>query len=164
MAQTLNSLNDLFIWELKDMLSAEHQFAAVLPKMIDKASTPELKEDLSNSLKETETQTDRLVQIFNLLDVPVAEEWCDGMAGILKEGEQLLFVDGNCAAVDAGLIGAAQKVEHYEISAYGTLRSFAHSLGRDDVANLLQLSLQEIASTDDVLTCVAETCVNDRAA
>jgi ferritin-like metal-binding protein YciE len=164
MPQSINSLNDLFIWELKDMLNAEHQIAAALPKMIDKASTPELKQDFQNHLKETEEQAHRLEQIFDMLGVPVAEEFCDGMAGILKEGQKLLMVDGKGAAVDAGLIGAAQKVEHYEISAYGTLRTFAHHLGRDDVANLLQKTLKEESATDSLLTRVAESSVNDQAA
>ncbi|MHB9132760.1 MAG: YciE/YciF ferroxidase family protein [Armatimonadota bacterium] len=160
----LNSLNDLFIMELKDMLSAEHQIVQALPKMIDAASSQQLKDKFQQHLDQTREQAQRLEKIFSMLGVPVEEEFCVGMAGIIKEGEKLIEEQGEPMVMDAGLIGAAQKVEHYEISAYGTLRTFARTLGRDDVADMLQTTLKEESYTDQMLTKVAEQSINKKAA
>jgi len=164
MGESLHSLKDLFVEQLQDMYNAERQIIAALPKMIDGASSPELKEDFRNHLEVTRDQAQRLERVFAMLDLPAEEHFCAGMAGLLKEGEDVLEMDAAPAVRDAALIAAAQKVEHYEIATYGTLRTFARTLGFTDAAGLLQKTLREEAQTDELLTRVAESGINRKAA
>jgi len=164
MAQEMHSLHDLFVMELKDTLDAEHQIVDALPKMIDAASSPTVKTKFQQHLQETQQQIQRLHQVFEKLNMQPEREHCDGMAGIIKDGEKMLMMHGDPATMDAALIGSAQKVEHYEISAYGTLRTFARTLGRNDIADLLQTTLQEESKTDELLTQVAVRSINKKAA
>lgn len=162
--ETLHSLHDLFVMELKDVLDAEHQIVDALPKMIDAASSSTVKAKFEQHLKTTKTQIERLHEVFNKLEMKPEREHCNGMAGIIKDGEKLVTMPGDAMTKDAGLIAAAQKVEHYEISSYGTLRTFAHTLGRDDLARLLETTLQEESETDHLLSDVAKNSINKKAA
>lgn len=152
----VSSLHDLFIQELKDIYDAEHRIIDVLPKMVDAASTPELKQDFQKYIDVSRRQAARLEQIFDMLDVDPERVTCDGIVGILKEGEKLITAEGDPKVKDAALIAAAQKVEHYEIATYGTLRTWALDMGHNNIADLLQQTLNEKASTDKELTSVAE--------
>lgn len=151
------TLDKLFIDELEDMYSSENQIVESLPKLIKLASFPELKEALSNHLKETKDQVTRIEKIFGLLDLPVKEKTCEAMEGILKEAEELTKNIAKSATLDAAIISAAQKVEHYEIASYGTLRSFAKYLElEDEILDLLQETLDEEGDADKTLTKIAE--------
>lgn len=163
MPMKLNSLEDLFIMELKDMYNAEKQIADALPKMVQAASTQELKDKFNRHLEVTKNQIQRLEEVFDMMDMEPEEEKCEGMAGLIKEGEAILTSEGDPKTRDAGLIVAAQKVEHYEIATYGTLRTFAGTLGYPDIADKLQKTLDEEARTDHILTEVAENSVNPSA-
>lgn len=162
--QNLQSLNDLFTNELKDILNAEKQITQALPKMIDATSSPQLKAKFEAHLKQTNDQIQRLNEVFSMLGLQPSEEHCEGMAGIIRDGEKIVSAQGDPAVKDAGIIAAAQKVEHYEISSYGTLRTFAQTLGRNDIAEKLQVTLKQEAATDEILTQVAERSVNKKAA
>ena len=157
-------LHELLVYELKDLYSAEHQIIKSLPKMARAASTPDLKRALEKHLTETRRQAQRLEQIGRALNVKVSGKKCKGMEGLIKEGKELLEEGLDESALDAGLIGAAQKVEHYEIAAYGTARTHAHVLGLDKVARLLQQTLDEEGETDKKLTAIAERVINTGAA
>lgn len=151
------TLNNLFLDELKDMYSAENQIVESLPKLIKLASFPELKEALTHHLTETKNQVKRIEKIFSLLDLPVKEKNCEAMEGILKEAEDLLKNKTKSAILDAAIISSAQKVEHYEIASYGTLRSFAKYLELDDeILDLIQETLDEEGMADNKLTKIAE--------
>ena len=156
-------LHDLFVDELKDLYSAENQLIKALPRMARAASTPELKRAFEKHLGETRRQAQRLEQIGRALDVKVTGRKCKGMEGLIAEGKELLQEDLEENALDAGLIGAAQKVEHYEIAAYGTARTHAQMLGHDRIARLLQQTLDEEGETDKKLTAIAERMVNAEA-
>ena len=156
-------LHDLFVDELKDLYNAENQLIKALPRMAKAASTPELKRAFEKHLGETRRQAQRLEQIGRALDVKVTGRKCKGMEGLIAEGKELLQEDLEENALDAGLIGAAQKVEHYEIAAYGTARTHAQLLGHDRVARLLQQTLDEEGETDKKLTAIAERMVNAEA-
>lgn len=164
------NLNDLFIDELQDMYSAENQILEALPKLIKAASLPDLKDALSKHLKETEDQVTRLETIFSILGIPPVEKTCEGMAGIIAEGSELLRNISKSSTLDAAIISAAQKVEHYEISSYGTLRSFAKHLDlSSEIIDLLQDTLNEEGAADKKLTTLADgsffsTGVNQEAA
>lgn len=150
-------LHQLFIAELEDMLSAENQIVESLPNLIRLASLPELKEALTTHLKETKNQVNRLDQIFSILSMSPAENTCEGMEGILKEAEELTANKKPSATLDAAIISAAQKVEHYEMASYGTLRSFANHLDLDsEITDLLQESLDEEGAADKKLTKIAD--------
>lgn len=152
-----NGLYQLFVDELEDMYSSEHQILQSLPKLIKLASLPELKEALSHHLKETEHQVRRLEQVFSLIGITPQENTCEAMEGLLKESEELVENKSKSPALDAAIISAAQKVEHYEIASYGTLRSFAKHLNFDrEVADLLQDILNEEGAADKKLTKIAE--------
>lgn len=152
-----NGLNALFIAELEDMYSSEHQIIEGLPRLIKLASLPELKEALTKHLKETENQARRIERIFTLLSREPAEKTCEAMQGLLREADDLLENKTKSATLDAAIIGAAQKIEHYEIASYGTLRSFAKNLDFDsEILNLLQETLEEEAAADKKLTKIAE--------
>lgn len=149
-------LKELFIDELADMYSAENQILQALPKLIKLASLPDLKDALTAHLEETENQVTRLEEIFSLLDLPITEKKCEGMEGILKEGEEIVENKSKSPLLDAAIISAAQKVEHYEMASYGTLRSFAKHLDLDsEIADLLQENLDEEGAADKKLTKIA---------
>jgi|LakMenEpi03Aug12_release.lakeMendotaPanAssembly.Ray.scaffolds.fasta_scaffold22992_2 ferritin-like metal-binding protein YciE len=151
------TFNDLFIDELKDIYSCEHQIVESLPKLIKLASLPELKEALTKHLKETENQVVRIEKIFTILGIEPVEITCEGMEGLLKEAEELTENKNKTPILDAAIISAAQKVEHYEIASYGTLRSFAKQLNLpSEILELLQDTLDEEAAADKKLTKLAE--------
>ena len=150
-------LHGLFIDELEDMYSSEHQIVESLPKLIKLASLPELKEALTKHLKETENQVKRIEKIFAILDHENKEKTCKAMEGLLKEADDIVKNKTKSPALDAAIISACQKVEHYEIASYGTLRSFAKHLDFDsEVIDLLQDTLDEEAGADKKLTKIAD--------
>ncbi len=156
----LNNLGDLFIHELKDLYSAEQQILQALPKMAAAADHQELRRAFQEHEEVTRDQVRRLDMIADDLGVELTGHKCKGIEGILKEGEELLKADADADVLDAGLIGAAQRVEHYEIAGYGTARTFARRLGHGRAAELLQQTLDEEGSTDQRLTRIAESMVN----
>jgi ferritin-like metal-binding protein YciE len=160
MAEEMNPLEELLIDELKDIYSAENQIIKALPKMVKGASAPELKRAFERHLEETRRQVERLDQIGEALEIKLTGKKCKGMEGLIEEGKEMLEEDLDENAIDAGLIGAAQKVEHYEIAAYGTARTHAEMLGYNKVARLLQQTLNEEANTDKKLTQLAESIIN----
>ena len=160
MAEETNPLNELLQEELRDLYSAETQIVKALPKMAKAASSPELRRAFERHLEETKRQVERLDQIGEELEVKMTGKKCKGMEGLLAEGRELMEEDLEEDALDAGLIGAAQKVEHYEIAAYGTARTHADMLGYRRIAKLLQQTLNEEGATDKKLTQLAESVVN----
>lgn len=160
-----NGFHKLYIEELKDLYSAETQLTKALPKMAKAASSDELRQAIEQHLKETEGHVQRLEQIFEKLERSPRGKRCKGMAGLIEEGSELLKEKGEMEAevLDAGLIAAAQRVEHYEIAAYGTARTFAQRLGQQEVAKLLQQTLDEEYAADRKLTAIAEGGVNQEA-
>ena len=160
MAEETNPLNELLQEELRDLYSAETQIVKALPKMAKAASSPELRRAFERHLEETKRQVERLDQIGEELEVKMTGKKCKGMEGLLAEGRELMEEDLEDDALDAGLIGAAQKVEHYEIAAYGTARTHAEMLGYRRIAKLLQQTLNEEGATDKKLTQLAESVVN----
>jgi ferritin-like metal-binding protein YciE len=156
----LNSLQDLFIEDLKDLYNAETQLVKALPKMAKAANSPDLKNAFQTHLKETEGHVQRLEQIFEDLDESPKGKKCKAMEGLIEEGKELMEEDAEPEVMDAGLIGAAQKVEHYEIAGYGTVRTYAEMLGNDQAARLLQQTLDEEGMTDKKLNKLAMQCIN----
>lgn len=155
---------DLFELELKDLYSAEKQLMKALPKMAKAATNEDLKEAFESHLAETEEQIERLETIFKQLDVSYARvEKCKAMTGLIEEGESLMEEGLEPSVLDAGLICAAQKVEHYEIAGYGCARTFAQQLGHSKVADLLQETLDEEGMANKKLTEIAESVVNQDA-
>jgi ferritin-like metal-binding protein YciE len=146
----LESLRELFIEELQDLYSAENQIIDALPDMIEKASSPDLKAGFTNHLEQTRQQVARLDRIFDQLgdEVDRDDKTCKGMQGILKDGKELLKSDAEPEVLDAGMIAAAHRVEHYEIAGYGTVRTYALLLGRNEWVQLLERTLQEEKDTD----------------
>jgi ferritin-like metal-binding protein YciE len=159
----LKSAQDLFVHELQDLYSAEQQITQALPEMIQAASSQELKNAFQEHLNVTKQQIQRLEQIANQVGVSPQGKQCEGMAGLIEEGRTLINEGGESAVLDAGLIGAAQKVEHYEIAGYGTARTIARQLGNQEAAQLLQQTLEEESQTDEKLTRIAEQNVNQQA-
>lgn len=160
----MQTLHDLFIDQLKDMHSAERQLIAALPKMARAASAPELRQAFEQHLETTKSQADRLGQVFEMMGATQGRKKCKGMEGLIAEGEELIMEDGMAPAVkDAGLIAAAQKVEHYEIASYGTLRTYADMMGHKEASRVLQQILDEEGRTDKMLTQLAEQHVNIQA-
>ena len=152
----LESLEELLINELQDLYSAETMLIKALPKMAQKASSPQLRVAFESHLQQTEGQKRRLDQIFDeLRDIDREDRKCKGLEGIIKEGEELIKADAEPEVRDAGLISAAQRVEHYEIAAYGTVRTYAQLLGRNNWAQLLQQTLDEEKQTDQKLNDLA---------
>jgi ferritin-like metal-binding protein YciE len=160
MAEEMNPLQELLIDELKDIYNAEAQIVKALPKMAKAASSPELKRAFEKHLLETKRQVERLDQIGAALDIKMTGKKCYGMEGLIAEGKEIMEEDLDENAIDAGLIGAAQKVEHYEIAAYGTARTHAALLGLNKIARLLQQTLDEEGNTDKKLTALAESIIN----
>jgi ferritin-like metal-binding protein YciE len=161
----LNSLRDLYITELKDLYNAEEQILKALPTMMEAASSPELRNAFAQHLEETRMQVQRLERIFSMLDESPKGQKCKGMAGLIEEGEEIMDegADAPPAVCDAALIGSAQRIEHYEISGYGTARTYAQRLGLDDQADILEETLQEERATDKKLTQIAESYINEEA-
>jgi ferritin-like metal-binding protein YciE len=160
----LRSLRELYINELRDLYSAENQIIKALPKMAKSASSEELKTGFNEHLEQTKTHVERLEQIFKRLDVSPKGKKCTGMEGLIEEGSELLEEDAEPEVLDAGLICAAQKVEHYEMAGYGCVRTYARILGDEQAAELLQQTLEEEAETDKKLTEMAESTINLEAA
>jgi ferritin-like metal-binding protein YciE len=154
------SLQDLFVSELKDLYSAENQLVKALPKMAKAAGTEDLKRAFEEHLEQTKGHVERLEQIFDKLDVSTKGKKCKAMEGLIEEGKDMIDEDAEADVKDAGLIAAAQKVEHYEIAGYGSARTFARMLGNEEAANLLQQTLNEEAEADKKLTAIAESHVN----
>lgn len=163
-AVKLESLRELFVKELQDLHSAENQILKALPKMAKEASEPELKQAFEEHLEQTKGHVERLEQIFEKLGASSKGKKCKGMEGLLKEGKELMEEDAEPAVRDAGMIAAAQKVEHYEIAGYGSARTYAHMLQEREAENLLQETLDEEGETDKKLTQIAESAVNAQAA
>lgn len=159
---SVNTLHELLVEEIKDLYDAEKQLVKALPKMAKAATNPELKQGFTNHLEETKAQVSRLEAVFEKLSVPAKGKTCKAMQGLVEEGSEAIELDAPDAIRDACLIGAAQRVEHYEIAAYGTARSLAETLGEDEVAELLQQTLDEEKDTDETLTELAQT-VNEEA-
>jgi ferritin-like metal-binding protein YciE len=153
----LENLQQLYLKELRDLYDAEKQITEALPKLIDAASNPELKNGLQEHLNVTNTQISRLERIFQSLNEKPTGETCKGMKGVIKEGDEIVSAGGDPATVDAGIISAAQRVEHYEMAGYGTVRTYAKLLGQQEHANLLQQTLQEEEQADKTLTQIANT-------
>jgi ferritin-like metal-binding protein YciE len=146
----LESLRELFIEELQDLYSAENQIIEALPKMIEKASSPDLKAGFTQHLEQTRQHVARLDRIFDQLgdDVDRDDKTCKGMQGIIKDSKELLKTDAEPEVLDAGMIAGAQRVEHYEIAGYGTVRTYAQLLGRNEWVQVLEQTLQEEKDTD----------------
>lgn len=155
-----SSLRDAFIDELRDAYDAEKQIIKALPKLVKKASNKQLKAAFAAHLEETKGQVDRLEKAFHLIDEKVKGKHCEGIAGILKEGKSVMEEDFDDATMDACLIASAQRVEHYEIAAYGTMIAWAKCLGETKVVRLLEETLKQEDSADKKLTGLAEDGIN----
>ena len=151
----LQSLNDLFVEQLQDLYSAETQLVEALPKMASAASHEELRDAFEQHLAETREHVARLTRIFGDLGVTPGSETCEGMKGLIKEGEEILKMQGDPTVIDAALIAAAQRVEHYEIAGYGTVKTLAGHLDLGDVKDLLDDTLDEEGKADKLLTKIA---------
>lgn len=156
----LETLKDLYVEELKDLYSAENQILKALPQMAKAAASPELRAGFEEHFSQTKEHVSRLEQIFESLGKSPRGKHCKGMEGVLEEGKELLKEDAEPEVLDAGLIAAAQHVEHYEIAGYGVCRTYAKLLGEDRAATLLQTTLNEEETTDRKLTKLAETSIN----
>ena len=159
----LDTLQTLYINELRDLYSAENQLLKALPKMAKGASSEELKNALENHLRQTESHVERLEQVFEELNQAPKGKTCRAMKGLIEEGSEILKEQGDPSVLDAGIIVAAQKVEHYEIAGYGSVRTFAELLGQKKAAELLQTTLDEESEANELLNGLAETTVNPEA-
>jgi ferritin-like metal-binding protein YciE len=160
----IKTMDDLFLHTLRDIYYAEKQITKALPEMIDKASSPQLKQGFQTHLRETENHVKRLEQAFELLGKKAQGVDCPAIDGIIKEAKEVAGEVDDKAVLDAALIAAAQAVEHYEMTRYGTLVAWAKQLGRANVVTLLTQTLEEEKATDKKLTSIAETQVNRKAA
>ena len=160
----IKTLDDLFVHTLQDIYYAENQITKNLPTMIEKASNPELKSAFQTHLKETEGQIARLERVFNMHGVPVKGVTCAAMDGIMAETKEIISDCGDPHVLDAAMLSAAQAVEHYEMTRYGSLVAYAEQLGRHDCATVLKETLEEEKATDRKLTAIAERRVNAEAA
>jgi ferritin-like metal-binding protein YciE len=156
----METLKDLYVEELKDLYSAENQIIKALPKMIKAASHDDLKDAFSRHLRETEIHAQRIEQVCDELGISPKGKKCVGMEGLLKEGSELIKEKPEPDVLDAGLIAAAQHVEHYEMAGYGCVRTYARQLGYESQAELLQTTLDEEGDTDKLLTQIAESSIN----
>jgi ferritin-like metal-binding protein YciE len=159
----LDTLQKLYTDELRDLYNAENQLVKALPKMAKAASSEELKEAFEKHLEQTKGHVERLEQVFEGLREKPKGKICRAMKGLIEEGSEILKEDGDDSVIDAGIIVAAQKVEHYEIAGYGSVRTFAHLLGQNKAAELLQTTLDEESETNEVLNRLAESIVNPEA-
>jgi ferritin-like metal-binding protein YciE len=158
------TLHDLFLDTLKDIYFAEKQILRALPKMAKAVESDELRQAFETHREETEAQVERLEQVFEMLGKPARAKTCEGITGIIDEGKEIMQDYAESDALDAGLLAAAQAVEHYEITRYGTLRTWATQLGLSDAAKLLEETLREEEKTDKLLTQLAERGINRQAA
>lgn len=149
---TVNTIEKLLVEELKDLYSAEHQITKTLPKLVKAATSSELRSAFEHHLKETEGQIERLDKAFAILGATPKSKTCDGMKGILDEGAEMLHETEEGDIRDVALISAAQRVEHYEMAAYGAVRSYAEQLNKPDLARLMQETLEEERAADKKLT------------
>lgn len=156
----LDNLRKLYVHELKDLYSAENQLLEALPKMERAAGDPELKKAFKEHLAQTKGHVQRLERIFEALEFEPGGQKCAGMEGLIEEGSDMIEEDAPQDVKDAGLIAAAQRVEHYEIAGYGTARTYARKLGDEDAAKILQETLDEEGKTDKLLTDLAERHIN----
>src|SRR5690606_3509857 len=163
-SKELNSLEDLLVEQLEDLYDAEHRLVEALPKMAEAASSPQLQSAFKSHLAETKGHVNRLETVFKNLGRDAQHETCEAMKGLIKEGDHVIAAKGDSAVKDAALIAAAQRVEHYEMAGYGSARTFAQQLGRNDIADLLQQTLDEEGNADKKLTMVAESFANPQAA
>ena len=163
MAREPKRLDDLFHDTLKDIYFAEKKILSTLPKMQKAARSPELKKAFEKHRRETEGQVKRLEQVFAIIDKRPKAKTCDAIMGIMKEGQEIMEEYKGSPALDPGLLAAAQAVEHYEISRYGTLKTWASELGHSGAVKLLDATLQEEKKTDAALTVIAEAVVNQEA-
>lgn len=163
-SKPIKTLDDLFVHAVQDLYYAENQIVKNLPTMVEKASSPELKAAFTKHLRESETHVTRLEQVFQMHGQPVKGVTCAAMDGILSEAKEVISDCDDPEVMDAALVFAAQSVEHYEITRYGSLVAFAKQLGRPDIASVLQQTLGEEKSTDEALTQIAEGRVNKMAA
>jgi ferritin-like metal-binding protein YciE len=161
---SLDSLDKLFLEELKDIYNAEKQILRALPRMAKAAESPQLQQAFTKHLQETEGQVQRLERVFQALGQSVRGKTCKGMQGLLEEGKEVLEKEGEPPVIDAALIASAQRVEHYEIAVYGCLRTYAQLLGYSEAEQLLQQTLQEEEATDKKLTQLGESGINEAAA
>jgi ferritin-like metal-binding protein YciE len=159
----MDTLDELLEEELKDIYSAEKQLLKAMPRMTKKASSPELKAALEEHMRVTEAQVQRLEQVFESLGKPAKAKTCKAMQGLLEEAKEIMEEDASPSVLDAGIIAAAQKVEHYEMASYGTVRTWARLCGQEEAAGLLQQTLDEEGEADKRLTELAESFVNPRA-
>lgn len=164
----LNSLKELYVEQLRDLYSAETQLISALPKMAQAASSSALKTAFQQHLDETRTQKQRLEQIFSEMGTSPQGETCQAMEGLIKEGEAVIKATGDAKVKDAALIASAQRVEHYEMAGYGTVRTYANELGFSDAKKLLQTTLDEEGNADKKLNALAEggifsTGINEKA-
>jgi ferritin-like metal-binding protein YciE len=159
----LDTLDKLYVDELRDIYNAENQLLKALPKMAKGSSSPDLKSGFEKHLRQTESHVERLEQIFAELNESPKGKTCHGMKGLIEEGSEILKEDGEESVLDAGIIVAAQKVEHYEMAAYGSARTFARLLGQEKAAELLQTTLDEESETNESLNQLAENMVNPEA-
>ena len=160
----MKSLDDLFLHFVKDMYHAEKQILKTLPKMAKRAGSDDLRKALEEHREETEGQIERLERVFEILGKRARGEYCDAIHGILEEGKEIMQEVEEADVLDAGMIAAAQAVEHYEISRYGTLVAWAKQLGHDEAAKLLQETLDQEYKTDKLLSQLAQTQLNAEAA
>jgi ferritin-like metal-binding protein YciE len=158
------TLHDAFVEELRDTYDAEKQLTKALPKMAKAASSPDLRAAFESHLEETRGHVDRLEQVFESIDESVKGKHCEGIAGIIEEGKSIMEEDFDDSTMDAALIAAGQRAEHYEMAAYGTLVAWARGMGHDDAADLLQETLDEEKAADEKLTSLAEGGINQEAA
>jgi len=161
----LKDMNSLLTYEVKDLLNAERQLVKALPEMAQAASNGQLRQAFESHLEETKGHVQRLETVCERLSIDAADndEQCEAMQGLIEEGQEVIGAEGDDAVRDAALIAAAQRVEHYEMAGYGAARSFAQHLGRNDVADLLQQTLDEEGAANEKLTKLAIDWVNDRA-
>ena len=159
----LDTLQKLYIDELRDLYNAENQLLKALPKMAKAASSEELKNAFEKHLEQTETHVERLENIFEQLDQTPKGKTCRAMKGLIEEGSEILKEEGDPSVLDAGIIVAAQKVEHYEIAGYGSVRTFAELLGQNKAVELLQTTLDEESEANELLNGLAESIVNPEA-
>jgi len=163
-SERLDSFDDLVIDQLQDLYDAEQRITSALPKMQSAANNSSLKNAFQEHLRQTQNHVTRLEQVFQMMGRTPESKTCEAMKGLIKEGEELINTKGDPDVKDAALIAAAQRVEHYEIAAYGCARTFAQRLGRHNAAQLLEQTLREEEDTDKKLTDLAENQINIRAA
>jgi ferritin-like metal-binding protein YciE len=159
----LDNLRDAYVDQLKDVADAEKQLTEALPKMFDAATSPDLKRAIQEHLEVTQQQLTRVRRLLEIDNINIGNKTCKAMKGLIEEGKEMMKAEGDSDAIDAAIIAAAQKVEHYEIATYGTLKAWAHTLGKHDAAQVLQEILDEEYLADKTLTGIAESHLNREA-